>query len=721
MTEIETDTDLQVARSHHQAGRLVQAEKIYRQVLDLQPDNAGVLSKLGAALAGQRRLDEALSVFRRAIDLDPDLVDALNNLGAVCRLLGKHDDAVTACQKALDLDPDSVSALVNLGAAYQQLGRMEEAIDCTRKAISLNPDLVEAHVNLGAALQKLGRLEDAVVSYRKALDVNPDWPDAHVHLGTALQALGRSEAAIESYRNALAIQPGLADAHANMGTAYRHLGQMEDAIASYRDALAIKPDFPEAWNNLKFAVKALGFSSEKTKESLSAAAQATAGFAMMEYYLAGFRPHEAGESIARAQAAMPPKSQEELSVDSDRPQPLKPPPLPGSMVALLHFGRSGTGLLHSLIDGHPEISTLPGIFLRGFFNDGVWKRISSDGWRRLAENFANEFQVLFDAASARPTPGGLGEDSVHLGAKEGMTTLGDGRDEILTIDREKFCSEALRIISGFDAIDPMLFLRIVHEACDKTMGTGTEKRLAFYHIHNPDDFALLNFLRYAPDSRLMMMVREPIQSCESWVRIPFRDGDHGQVALRIAGMLFDIDRVCFRLRESVGVRLEDLKTRPEQTLRSLAAWMGVSESPELYKMTVQGKKWWGDPTSPDYETNKAMEPFGDSSTSRPVGAVFSGQDRLVLDTLFYPFSVRFGYTEPEPDGFRENLAHIRPRLDDMFDFERVLAERSRTEEAFFKQSGSFRLFHRALLDRWQVLDELGDYPGMLTPLEIPEN
>ncbi len=309
-----------------------------------------------------------------------------------------------------------------------------------------------------------------------------------------------------------------------------------------------------------------------------------------------------------------------------------------------------------------------------------------------------------------------------MGVKDGMTTLGDGRNEVLRIDREKFCQEALQLMSGFEKIDPMVFLRIVHEAYERTIGTertaSTGKHLAFYHIHNPEDFALLNFLRHAPDAKLLMMVREPIQSCESWIRILFRDNDYARVTLRIIGMLFDIDRVCFRIRDSVGVRLEDLKSRPEQTMKSLCAWMGVKESPALYQMTVQGKKWWGDPTSPDYDKDKAMEPFGDASTVRPIGAVFSERDQLVLRTLYYPFSVRFGYAKADPDKFRKNLAAIRPQLDDLLDFEIVLAEQSGTDPAQFKQSGSYRLLRAALLDRWQVLDELGDYPGMLTPLEL---
>ena len=253
------------------------------------------------------------------------------------------------------------------------------------------------------------------------------------------------------------------------------------------------------------------------------------------------------------------------------------------------------------------------------------------------------------------------------------------------------------------------------------MKTKTKKHTVFYHIHNPDDFAKLNFLRYAPDSKLVMMVREPIQCCESWIRVNFRNNDYNYIVNQIVIMLFAIDQVAFRTQESVGVRLEDLKTRPEATMRSLCAWMGVADAPSLYEMTAQGKKWWGDPTSPDYDADKGMSFSDTSATSRPVGAIFSEKDQFVLGTLYYPFSVRFGYREPDPVEFEKDLKEIRPLFDDMLDFEKVLSKRSKIDPAQFKRSAAYLLLRAGFVDRWDVLNEFKDYPHMLSPLEITKD
>ena len=216
------------------------------------------------------------------------------------------------------------------------------------------------------------------------------------------------------------------------------------------------------------------------------------------------------------------------------------------------------------------------------------------------------------------------------------------------------------------------------------------------------------------------MGREPIQSCDSWVRLAYENGDYDQVIHNVITMLFDFDQVAYRTQESVGVRLEDLKARPEATLHSLCAWMGVHEAPSLYRMTAQGKKWWGDPTSSDYDENKAMAPFDEAPTSHPVGAIFSAKDQFVLRTLYYPFSVRFGYRDADAAGFARDLAEVRPLLDDTLDFEKAVAENAGMDAAELKRRATYRLLRASLVDRWNVLDEFKNYPHMLTPLEILE-
>ena len=167
----------------------------------------------------------------------------------------------------------------------------------------------------------------------------------------------------------------------------------------------------------------------------------------------------------------------------------------------------------------------------------------------------------------------------------------------------------------------------------------------------------------------------------------------------------------------MGVRLEDLKDKPQQTLAALSLWMGISNNESLYEMTVQGKRWWGDPSSPDYSTD-GMDPFGKTSINRGVGSIFSDNDQLVLKTLFYPFMVRFGYIDEDVVQFRTDLEKIRPLFNCLFDFEKVLIKRSNINSSQLMNSGSYLYFRAGLIQRWNTLKDFETYPNMIRALKI---
>jgi hypothetical protein len=215
----------------------------------------------------------------------------------------------------------------------------------------------------------------------------------------------------------------------------------------------------------------------------------------------------------------------------------------------------------------------------------------------------------------------------------------------------------------------------------------------------------------------MMMVREPVQCCESWIRSSFRDKKYPEMANKILSSLFEVDNIIYHKKNALGVRLEDLKEFPKKTIPALCDWMGIEETPSLYEMTAQGKKWWGDPSSPDYSVD-GMEPFGKTFVNRKAGLIFSANDQFILRTLFYPFSVRFGYAQADSAQFEADLEIIRPMLDQLFDFESVLIKRTKTELAQFLASGSYLYFRSGLIERWNTLNEFGTYPNMIKPLRI---
>jgi len=283
---------LELAVQHHEAGRLVDAEVIYRQILAVQPNHAeahhllGVIahqagrdeaaveligraiqlgmetaaahSNLGEAYRRLGRLDEAIAAYRRALEINPELAAVHFNLGSALTEKGEIDGAVAALRRALQLNPDHAEACSNLGACLAEQGQVVAAIAEYRRALSLKPDLPEANFNLGVALTRQGQVEEAIAAYRRATELRPEHAEAHQNLGAALCDQGQLEAAVAALSRALELRPGSAEAHYNLGNALREQGRPDEAAAAYRRAIELKPDYREPQNNLANTHKAQG-------------------------------------------------------------------------------------------------------------------------------------------------------------------------------------------------------------------------------------------------------------------------------------------------------------------------------------------------------------------------------------------------------------------------------------------------------------------------------
>ena len=96
---------LAMAVRHHQAGRLADAEVIYREILSQQPNQPDVLHLLGALCGQNGQADLAIELVSRAISLKPDAI-YYDTLARSLKSSGRLDDAIAAYRLALRLKPD---------------------------------------------------------------------------------------------------------------------------------------------------------------------------------------------------------------------------------------------------------------------------------------------------------------------------------------------------------------------------------------------------------------------------------------------------------------------------------------------------------------------------------------------------------------------------------------------------------------------------------------
>ena len=114
------------------------SERMYKRVLELNPNSwlahvwyAGLLSQTG-------RFDEAINLDMRARELDPVSVNSSTFLGRDLYRARRYDQAIRACQEGLELDPDDVLALWFQARAKEANHQLPDAIRKLEKAVSLS-------------------------------------------------------------------------------------------------------------------------------------------------------------------------------------------------------------------------------------------------------------------------------------------------------------------------------------------------------------------------------------------------------------------------------------------------------------------------------------------------------------------------------------------------------------------------------------------------------
>ena len=174
------------AGRHHVAGRLAQADTLYRRVLSANPEEPLALARLGALCVQTQRNGEAIELLERALAVEPGDAPSQVNLSIALAAEGqleRADEAMRAARRIAPRDPETQK---NYGAWCQRRGRLEEAAEALELGLAGAPE-DQARQNLLAQIYvSLRRPEDARRRFEKALELFPDDPELHANFGLAL-------------------------------------------------------------------------------------------------------------------------------------------------------------------------------------------------------------------------------------------------------------------------------------------------------------------------------------------------------------------------------------------------------------------------------------------------------------------------------------------------------------------------------------------------------
>ncbi len=318
------------------------------------------------------------------------------------------------------------------------------------------------------------------------------------------------------------------------------------------------------------------------------------------------------------------------------------------VISIHYYGRSGSVFLHSLLDNHPQVVTLPAIYLVGFY--AFWESIRELPAITALGYFLDAYEVFFDPGAE------VGDTS--LGTSYGLDRMGTEGDQRLGLDKGAFSDALLRklalVIEDFQSqpLPGRYFFKAVHAAYAEVLGRklGAGRPLLVFQGHVPEPDKLRPLVQDFPGRvKFLHTVREPVQTLASHYQGSGRSEQWLHLDLPRRLILQSLDyatpmaqrsppgETAFEGNESRAVRLEDLHMKPRETLAKIAAWIGIEWHENLMHSTFDGKLWtWR-------SGDTVVQGFQSQTIAKRHGDIVTPFDRLRLKFLLADKYAAWGY------------------------------------------------------------------------------
>jgi tetratricopeptide (TPR) repeat protein len=153
-------------------------DRALRDVLEArEPALAELLAEQAQAAAEAKDVAMAQRLYRKVMRIEPNDPAAAFNLGNLLRSLGRNAEAEATYRAATRADPRFAEAWYNLADMLDDQNQPEKAISCLDRALDADPDYSDAIFNLGLLHQRQDRYAEALAYWRRylALDTQSPW------------------------------------------------------------------------------------------------------------------------------------------------------------------------------------------------------------------------------------------------------------------------------------------------------------------------------------------------------------------------------------------------------------------------------------------------------------------------------------------------------------------------------------------------------------------
>ena len=175
----DVDAQLALAEAYLSAGRFLEAQRSYENVLTLEPDNPQALVRITELHKQTGNTEDALATLQTLLDNSPtgSILEAATGLTLTLTKEFRNTDpqrALTYFEPLAEANPDNVAVQTNLGLLYDAARDFRKAQNAYKKALELDPENALIYANLARLYLEGGRQDLAYVVLEKVIDLDQD-------------------------------------------------------------------------------------------------------------------------------------------------------------------------------------------------------------------------------------------------------------------------------------------------------------------------------------------------------------------------------------------------------------------------------------------------------------------------------------------------------------------------------------------------------------------
>ncbi|MDH8678589.1 glycosyltransferase [Fusibacter bizertensis] len=336
------------------------------------------------------------------------------------------------------------------------------------------------------------------------------------------------------------------------------------------------------------------------------------------------------------------------------------------------YGRSGSVFLQSLLDSHPEILMLPGLYLMDYGR--FWENLEGNFEKKyVLEKFYKKYEYLVDTKVRYDAP--KGEPWVDLAYYCKYDEMGDNQQEIIEINESIFYKEMDRCLSPFKFISRKNLYKAVQIAYFYAIGREYKEKMPPLIIYPMHSALVLGshhqwFLEDFTNAKILYTVRNPVYNLTSLIK--YQKGfdlvnENTLITLfyhlgLLTGpqMLFEK----FKLSNVGVVRLEDLHQDSEKTLKRICEFLDIKWNSVLLESTFNGLKWW------NFRDTVSINGFSKSIINRSCDEFLDQFDVDRIESLLRDILESWEYSKT----FKYNDSELIELIKRPFKFEKELLE-----------------------------------------------